>query len=261
MLQENVIIKLVVGGSQGEVEVSASADDTFADLSSRKVPFSEIVTPGDEEMFVHVPAANSASTKGLPGTPLREIGLDVCTGPVVDFRLRGHLRRDPRPHDAPLLYSAHFSNGGFEWPRPGDKPNAIEVNDDTRRWLMPAGTYVITRRLTSKEERRRIVAYLLPQGALPDAPLVGFENHLNVFHSGKRGLDPELARGLCAYLNSQAVDDYFRTFSGHTQVNATDLRRLRYPSLEQLREMGRFHARAGGVAHSGRDRHAAGAAE
>lgn len=29
VLQENVIIKLVVGGSQGEVEVSSSADDTF----------------------------------------------------------------------------------------------------------------------------------------------------------------------------------------------------------------------------------------
>jgi adenine-specific DNA-methyltransferase len=40
-----------------------------------------------------------------------------------------------------------------------------------------------------------------------------------------------------AYLNSQEVDDYFRVFSGHTQVNATDLRRLRYPTIEQLKSM------------------------
>jgi hypothetical protein len=40
--------------------------------------------------------------------------------------------------------------------------------------------------------------------------------------------------GLARYLNSQTVDTYFRTFSGHTQVNATDLRNLFYPSLAQL---------------------------
>jgi adenine-specific DNA-methyltransferase len=65
---------------------------------------------------------------------------------------------------------------------------------------------------------------------------VGFENHLNVIHRNRQGLPVAVARGLVAYLNSQAVDDYFRTFSGHTQVNATDLRRLRYPSLEQLEQ-------------------------
>ena len=36
------------------------------------------------------------------------------------------------------------------------------------------------------------------------------------------------------YLNSTVVDSYFRQFSGHTQVNATDLRGLRYPSRGQL---------------------------
>lgn len=34
------------------------------------------------------------------------------------------------------------------------------------------------------------------------------------------------------------VDEYFRQFSGHTQVNATDLRNLKYPSLSQLMAMG-----------------------
>jgi adenine-specific DNA-methyltransferase len=43
-----------------------------------------------------------------------------------------------------------------------------------------------------------------------------------------------LAKGLCRFLNSEAVDTYFRTFSGHTQVNATDLRNLHYPTRKQL---------------------------
>src|SRR5205823_1149834 len=31
---------------------------------------------------------------------------------------------------------------------------------------------------------------------------------------------------------------YFRQFNGHTQVNATDLRSLRYPTAEQLEQLG-----------------------
>ena len=32
------------------------------------------------------------------------------------------------------------------------------------------------------------------------------------------------------WLNSSLVDEFFRTFSGHTHVNATDLRTMRFPS-------------------------------
>lgn len=67
-----------------------------------------------------------------------------------------------------------------------------------------------------------------------NAPFVGFENHLNYFHATGRGLSANIARGLALYLNSSLFDRYFRLFSGHTQVNATDLRKMRYPSREQL---------------------------
>jgi adenine-specific DNA-methyltransferase len=52
-------------------------------------------------------------------------------------------------------------------------------------------------------------------------------------------LDRDLAWGLWAFLNSTVLDQYFRRFSGHTQVNATDLRALAYPDGKTLREMGR----------------------
>ncbi len=48
----------------------------------------------------------------------------------------------------------------------------------------------------------------------------------------------DLAKGLFAYLNSTVVDTYFRQFSGHTQVNATDLRKLTYPDKSTLRAIG-----------------------
>ena len=71
-----------------------------------------------------------------------------------------------------------------------------------------------------------------------DARLVGFENHLNYFHKDGKGLSADLAKGLALYLNSTVADKYFRLFSGHTQVNATDLRKMPYPIHEQLTRLG-----------------------
>ena len=61
---------------------------------------------------------------------------------------------------------------------------------------------------------------------------------MNYYHSDGHGLPITLARGLAAFLNSTLVDVYFRQFNGHTQVNATDLRSLRYPSRQRLEHLG-----------------------
>lgn len=51
-------------------------------------------------------------------------------------------------------------------------------------------------------------------------------------------IDTEICYGLMVYLNSTFIDNFFRQFSGHTQVNASDLRKLPYPTLNTLREIG-----------------------
>jgi len=70
--------------------------------------------------------------------------------------------------------------------------------------------------------------------------MLGFENHLNVFHEEKKGLPESLAYGLAGYLNSASVDERFRLFNGHTQVNATDLMTLKYPSRNALISLGEW---------------------
>ena len=42
------------------------------------------------------------------------------------------------------------------------------------------------------------------------------------------------------FLNSTVLDAHFRVFSGHTQVNATDLRSMKYPSHSQLVALGKM---------------------
>lgn len=195
--------------------------------------------------FTYLPARPALP----PHTPeaarftLRELGLQVSTGPVVDFRLREHLRGMPEPGAVPLLYPAHFTASLDAWPLPkSKKPNAIMANAETERWLYPMGCYCVVRRFSSKEERRRVVATVFDPRFFGHSSLVGFENHLNIFHQEKSGLPMELAVGLATFLNTTAVDQHFRRFSGHTQVNATDLRQLRYPSRSALCELGEWAA-------------------
>lgn len=171
-------------------------------------------------------------------TGLAELGLEVSTGRVVDFRARQFLVREAQDGAAPLIYPCHFSGGFVHWPKPGGrKPNAIRDTEHTRELLVPAAIYVLVKRFTSKEERRRVVACIYDPHRI-HADRAGFENHLNYFHARGRGLPMGLAKGLAAFLNSTPVDVYFRQFNGHTQVNATDLRNLRYPARTQLESLG-----------------------
>ena len=244
VLQENIIIGLERGARQDSVTVTVSTDDSFNDLASHVYPFSGIVFPNDSERFIHVPTAASdtpaAQTSTLTAT-LADLGISVSTGPIVDFRLRQHLLQTPEAGAVPLLYPGHFSGERLEWPKKDfRKPNAISINSETERWLYPKGFYTVVRRFSSKEEKRRIVASVVDPAVFPEAEWLGFENHLNVFHSQRHGLTEDVAHGLAAFLNTRALDTYFRSFNGHTQVNATDLRQLRYPSHLLLARLGNW---------------------
>lgn len=244
VLQENIIIRLERGGRQGPVAVSTSADDSFGDLVAHEYPFDRIVFPEDTERFIHVPTSPEGDAAGscrLCRYSLAELGIQVSTGPVVDFRLKEHLRDMPDAGTVPLLYPVHFKDGSIAWPMLGmKKPNAILRNVETEKCLYPRGYYCAVRRFSSKEEMRRIVASVVDPATLGGAPVLGFENHLNLFHDNKRGLPQALAHGLALFLNTTPVDEQFRRFSGHTQVNATDLKTMKYPSRAVLAELGEW---------------------
>ncbi len=244
VLQENIIFHATKGQHQPhELIISSSSGEPGANIIETTFPFTEIVHARDSEKFIHIPslAGHAKAKKTMDGlsSSLGSLGVTVSTGRVVDFRLKDALRKEPEHGTVPLLYPCHFNGGTVHWPKSeARKPNAILDNDETRPWLVPTGIYLLTKRFTSKEERRRVVACLFDP-ELVKTERVGFENHLNYFHTDGHGLERTLAMGLYLFLNSTVVDQYFRRFSGHTQVNATDLRTLKYPSRSTLQAMGR----------------------
>jgi len=253
VLQENIIFHTIKGQESAEITITASNGASFfrdedsgkliaEDMTKRTVPYSSVVKPGDTEKFIHFATTSFQQAIvdriAVFNNTLNDLNMEVSTGPVVDFRMKEDLVQYPERGVAPLLYPTHFQNNRLEWPKDTKKPNAIRLSTDSQRWLWPnTGHFVITRRFTSKEEKRRVVATVY-DSSLP-GKWVGFENHLNVFHKDRKGFPKDVAQGLVVYLNSTLLDQYFRQFSGHTQVNATDLRSLHYPNLDILKRLGK----------------------
>jgi adenine-specific DNA-methyltransferase len=241
VLQENVIFRMVVGDAPSTVRISTSRGYTD-DPVAHEVPYTQVVNPSDSESFIHitpdVAGLELADRMAKLSASLSDLGLTVSTGRVVDFRTRENLRAEFDAATVPLLYPGHLSGARISWPMPARrKPNALAHNSGTEPLLLPSGAYVLVRRFSAKEEARRVCAALLLPEDVP-GQYIAIENHLNVFHVDNAGLDPVLAAGLTAFLNSSPVDQFVRLFSGHTQINAGDLRSLRYPSLDQLRQIG-----------------------
>lgn len=252
VLQETLILKAVKAVERPEkvlVSSGISAEDGFL---WREVPYAEVVRPDDLEQFIRI-APDEAAKRVAAGmarfqTPLETLGLQVSTGRVVDFRAREHLRLKPEPDAAPLIWPLHLNaendtagSGYIVWPRPSvKKPNALAVCPQTNGLRVPNGNYVLVKRFSAKEQKKRIMAAIYEGNRIPAAEPngVGFENHLNYFHADGAGFDLTLARGLSVFLNATLTDEFFRLYSGHTQVNATDLRSLRYPTRKELMALG-----------------------
>lgn len=239
VLQETLIFHAVKDAPPPEFVIVTGTNTAS---TGRRVPFDEVVAPGDQNAFIHVvPHQEVHSAAGYIGALpccLDDLGLSVSTGRVVDFRVRAFLRVEHEPGTVPLLYPGHLSAGSVIWPRSkGVKPSHIIAAKETESLLVPNGNYVLLRRFSTKEEKKRLVATVFEAGCVP-GDQVGFENHLNYFHCRGADLDLTLARGLAAFLNSTLADSYFRQFNGHTQVNAIDLRSFRYPSAAQMQSIG-----------------------
>ncbi len=239
VLQENIIIMLQKNAEQRNVRISYCNDDSFIGLYEFDVPFNQILHENDSEKYFNIPIKQQIENEKLTAySSLKDLGIKVSTGPIVDFRMKNLLLKDYAPKSVPLIYSVHLKNHRLSWPQESKKPNAILKSDEVNKQFFPKGFYVLVKRFSTKEEAKRIVASLITPDDFVNNR-IAFENHLNVFHLNKNTLSENMAYGLVCWLNSTYIDGKFRLFSGHTQVNATDLQNLPYPDREDLEDLGK----------------------
>ena len=242
VLQENIILSAKKSLERGDVSITSSDSPLDEDISAQVLKHDELVNAGDQNLVFHlVRNSNEREVSRLVNAlkcSLRDLDINVSTGRVVDFRARHLLRRPNDAGSVPLLLPSNLINGFVQWPiTRSKKMSAIDFEGSKGKLLVPTDNYVLVKRFSSKEQKRRLTAAVLEPRRV-ESRFIGIENHLNYFHKNGAGLAPDLAKGLAVYLNSSLLDQYFRLFSGHTQVNATDLENLKYPDPSRLQRMG-----------------------
>lgn len=236
VLQETMLVRLSRRKQAPQISVSTSStkhDNPVVDI----YPSSSLIVGDGKVIRISPP-----QTGGLNRTVSDE-GFCVSTGKVVDFRSRSYISND-KPADVPsvpLVYVGNFPDGVLSHPLSTlGKGQWFKTNDEwAKKQVLPPGNYVVVRRFSAKEERRRVVAYPL----VTDCELA-LENHSSYIHAGTSRhtvplRSPELARGLATWLDSTLVDNWFRGVSGSTQVNARDIKAMPCPDLSQLENLGR----------------------
>lgn len=248
VLQENVIIHLVKRKivNNYQVNILHSYNALMDDISISRRNIHDVVLRDDKNKVIRIMRYGEEQEicrriQSLKYS-LDDLEIEVSTGPVVDFRENPEsLLKESADETVPLLFCEHIQQMRIQWPKEDVKNyNYIKLNNETKSRLRPKGNYVLVKRMTSKEEPRRIVAALCEKESM-DYSFYGFDNKLNYFHKNKEGISEKLAKGLVIYLNSTIIDIYFRTFSGSTQVNAHDLRSLKYPSKEKIIMLSKYY--------------------
>jgi len=244
VLQESMIAKVRRLGSQSNsVRITTSVGkDLEGDLHESDVPVHQVIDDSCGDRIVRIPERRDQDImEFVESFPSRfsEAGLRISTGPVVMFRATDYLRFHGNERDSvPLLLPHNVKRFATVWPVPKNgKPMAIRFADDSLRLLVPVRNYVLLKRFSAKEERRRLTAGCLFRGQFAVSH-IGIENHVNYIYHAERDLTDDEAYGVAALFNSALIDRYFRTISGNTQVNATEIRTMSFPDLATVARIG-----------------------
>jgi adenine-specific DNA-methyltransferase len=251
VLQENVIFSFEKFSQPQEhrywagfVSISSSKDDKSLEngIISRQVSFQHILNDYNGLLLFRVPTGildeQILEAVDKWNGSLEKYGFQVSTGRVVPFRAKELLKEQAEKGNGsvPLLWMQNVKPYYVEYPLENfDKPQAVLANDPSL--LIPNANYVLLRRFSAKEDKRRLVSAPFI-GERFDFRQIGFENHLNVIFRKKGMLSTSETIGLSALLNSPIIDRYFRIVNGNTQVNAAELRILPIPPLEVIKNIG-----------------------
>ncbi len=246
VLQENIITKVHQPGSRSDtITVTASfGADLTNGLQRSEFPSSDIIDDSSGDCVIRIPEHKDDREimQLVESLPLRftETSLRISTGPVVLFRASEFLLADASDKNAvPLLHPHNVKSFATLWPlAKNGKHKAFTCCEESLRLLVPTKNYVLIKRFSSKEEKRRLTAACLFKADFPFS-YVGIENHVNYVYHAERDLTEDEVFGIAALFNSTLIDRYFRTIRGNTQVNATEIRSMNFPEIRLLSRIGK----------------------
>nr|WP_321496610.1 Eco57I restriction-modification methylase domain-containing protein [uncultured Methanolobus sp.] len=246
VLQENIIFKVNKRKQEHNVKIKITSSNgkDFKSMSAINVEPKYVIHHHKSDALIRIPTSNEDAKildelDNWPNT-LKDLGLDISTGPVVPFRTKEYLCDcSDAPNEAPLLWIHNLVGFDVKWPVfKKNKEKCIEINPKSEKILLSVKNYVLLKRVSSKEQKRRIYAAVLKKSDFKKYKHIGIENHLNYIYKINGELTKEEAYGIAAILNCSILDRYFRCLNGHTQVNANDIKNIRLPSINVIKKIG-----------------------
>lgn len=203
----------------------------------QEVGMFKLPSRGEEPWFLPRDLQQAALLKKMSSMPHRLIDYGFCvnTGQLVWNRHKEQLRADNGKECYPLIWAESIMAEGcfnFSAVRRNHTPYFnIHSGQD---YLVTRESCVLVQRTTAKEQKRRLIAALLPEAFVNNYGGVVVENHLNMIKPipGKAMVSPGT---IAALLNSKILDLAFRCISGSVAVSAYELNSLPLPSLEQIK--------------------------
>lgn len=238
VLQEVVILHAErAAGQSKQIELREydGAPDKPAATTTRVSSSSVLLSDAfDRAFFVTAdPLAHRVLERMIDGSqPLKAHGWEAITGTIVWNRVKPLICDEPDEGRLPLIWGKGIR--GFKFSGFGNRHGAsayCQLTDKTKN-IVSRGDALLVKRLTAREEPRRIVACRLPaEHAASPAGYFG-ENHINIVRPTEGStLAIDALLGL---LNSRLFDYVFRALNGNTQVSATELEMLPIPDRPQL---------------------------
>jgi adenine-specific DNA-methyltransferase len=231
-------------------EITISNSQGISDVDkrkSKKYEIKELVNFESEQNILHIPVSESDEQaiklfKTWTGT-FKTYGLEISTGPVVDFRSIMFIKNKPGENYVPLIYLHNVNKMSFDWPstkvsKGKEKGQFIEYCKESESRLVINNDYVLLRRFSSKDDHSKLIASPYFAQWLKGYNFIGIENHLNYIYRPLSVLEEDEVFGFAALLNSKLFDVYFRTFNGNINVSATELRNLPLPELLVIKKLG-----------------------
>lgn len=244
VLQENIICKFVKGANYKTVEVrSSDCDSSLTSATIQNYPIELIVDPSNGQRLIRIPESLTEASLLKQAEQLKstftDSGYFISTGPVVEHRTRNFIvSPDSQSNTVPLYRPHNITPYEALWTGENKKDVRFELLEQHEKHTLDNKNYVLLKRFSSKDEKRRLVAGVYFAKYFRDLEFIGFGNKVNYIGVKSGELTKNEAFGLCAIFNGSFFDRYFRCISGNTQVNATEIRVMRFPTRDQVKEIG-----------------------
>lgn len=248
VLQETVIVKAIKEKIDPRKKVNVSSSFGIKDIYEPTIKYfnsSELIDLTSKEKILHLPTNDKEEVVLDLVTSwennLANYDIQISTGPVVSFRSWDFIQNiyeNGTVYLAPLFWLHNVNKMSLEWPITiKDKGQYIKIENGSKSLLIPNKNYILLRRFSTKDDKSRLIAapYFCNYAK---SNYIGVENKVNYIYRKKGHLERSEVAGLCALLNSELFDTYFQIFNGNVNVSATELREMRFPPVNDIKEIG-----------------------